>query len=127
MPSYIHPRVFDNGLTILDTEADVLHLCSGFPSDYNDAVVTKSLGNKSGISISAPEDRSPSGRKVIVAAVEAGAPGTVTANGTANHYAIVDTANERLLAVAPISSAQVVASGNNFTTQAFEIGIAAPA
>ena len=124
--SYLNPRIFDNGLTILDTEADQLHLCSQQPADYDEATTTFSLGSKAGISVGSPTDRSGGGRKVVVAAIDSSSPGTVSTTGAATHYAIVDSVNERLLAVAPITAPQSLTAGNPFTTETFDIGITLP-
>lgn len=120
----LNDRVLDNGLTVLDTEANKILICSAQPTTYTEANSTYALGNSTTLSIGAPAARSPSGRQVTVAAVS---DGTVTANGTATHYAIVDTVNSRLLATAPLTSSQVVYSGNSFTLASFTIGIPAPA
>lgn len=117
---FINDRVLDNGLTVLDTEATHLHICNAEPSTFTQATSTFSLGNKSSLSIGAPAARSPSGRRVTVAAIT---DGTVTATGTASHYAIVDTANSRLLAAGSLASSQSVTSGNTFSLPAFDIGI----
>jgi hypothetical protein len=117
---FIHDRVFDNGLAVLDAEANRLDICSAEPTTYAQATSTNSLGNKSSIAVGAPEDRSPSGRKVVVAAIT---DGSVTANGTASHWAITDTGNSRLLATGALAASQAVSSGNTFTLGAFDIGI----
>lgn len=123
---FLNSRVLDNGLTVLDTEADKLYLCSQEPTTFAEATSTYALGNKDSISIGAPADRSPSGRQVTVAAIVAGAPGNITASGTATHYAIVDSVNSRLLATAALTASQVVTNGNTFTTASFTIGISGP-
>jgi hypothetical protein len=118
--AFINDRVFDNGLSVLDTEANRLDICSAEPTTYAQATSTNTLGNKSGLSVGSPEDRSPSGRKVVVAAV---AGGNVTATGTASHWAISDTGNSRLLATGALAASQAVTSGNTFSLGAFDIGI----
>jgi hypothetical protein len=50
----------------------------------------------------------------------------VTANGTASHYAVVDTVNFRLLAASALTASQVVTNGNTFTLASFTIGIPDP-
>lgn len=123
--SYLHDRVYDNGLTVLDTEANALHICSAEPTSYaNVAAVT--LGNKALAAggIGAPAARTPSGRKVTVAAIP---DGTVTASGYASHYAIVDSVNSRLLVANSLVTGKPVVTGNPFTLAAFDIGIPAPA
>jgi hypothetical protein len=122
--SLLADRVFDNGLTVLDTEANRLDICSSEPTTYAGATSTVSLGNKTSLSIGAPADRTGGGRKVTVAAIT---DGSVTANGTASHWAITDTGNSRLLAAGALSSSQGVTSGNTFTLPAFDIGIPDPA
>ena len=120
----LNNRVFDNGLSVLDTEADRLDITSQEATSYADATSTSTLGNSDSLSIAAPSDRSGGGREVVVASI-ADAP--VTGNGTATHYAIVDTVNSRLLATGSLTASQVVASGNTFSLGSFTIGIPDPA
>jgi len=117
-------RVFDNGLTVLDTEANAIHVTSQEATDYTEATSTYTLGNSTSLSIGSPEDRAGGGRKVVVAAIS---DGSITGTGTATHYAIVDTANSRLLATAALTASQSVTSGNTFTLATFDIGIPDPA
>lgn len=120
--SYLHPDVLDNGLSVLDTATTTLHICSSEPANFA-GVAGVSLGNKTSLSIGAPENRTPNGRKVVVAAITTG--GNVTGTGSASHWAIVD--GTRLLAANSLASAQSVTSGNSFTLPAFDIGIPNPA
>ena len=120
---FLNDRVLDNGLTVLDTEANKLTICNAEPSTYTQANTTFALGEKVAPSVSAPSARTPSGRKVTVSAIT---DGSVTATGIASHYALVDTANSRLLAAGPLAASQVVTDGNIFTLPAFDIGIPAP-
>lgn len=117
-------RVFDNGLTILDTEANKVLVTSQEASTYTEANSTYALGNSTSLSIGAPADRSGGGRKVAVASIT---DGSVTATGTATHYALVDTNNSRLLATGALTASQAVTSGNTFTLATFDIGIPDPA
>lgn len=112
--------IYDQALAVLDTAANRLDICSAEPATYAAATSTNTLGNKTSISIGSPADRTPNGRKVTVAAIT---DGTVTATGTATHWAITDTGNSRLLATGSLASSQAVTSGNVFTTAAFDIGI----
>tara|TARA_R100000951_G_scaffold29768_2_gene25707 strand:- start:444 stop:815 length:372 start_codon:yes stop_codon:yes gene_type:complete len=120
----LNNRVFDNGLSVLGTEADRLDITSQEATSYDDATSTSTLGNSDSLSIAAPSDRSGGGREVVVASI-ADAP--VTGDGTATHYAIVDTVNSRLLATGSLTASQVVASGNTFSLGSFTIGIPDPA
>jgi hypothetical protein len=117
---FIADRVLDLGLSVLDTEANRLDICSSEPAAYAAATGSASLGNKTPLSIGTPAARAPSGRRVTVAAI---ADGTVTATGTATHWAITDTASSRLLATGSLSASQQVTNGNTFTLGAFDIGI----
>lgn len=123
--SYLHDRVYDSGLTVLDTEATAIHICSAEPSSYAN-VASVTLGNKALDSggIGAPAARTPNGRRVTVAAIS---DGTVTGSGDASHYAIVDSSNSRLLVANTLESTRAVVTGNPFTLAAFDIGIPAPA
>lgn len=117
-------RVFDNGLTVLDTEANRIDICSTEPTTYTEATSTYTLGNSTSLSIGAPADRSGGGREVTVAAIS---DGSVTGTGTAAYYAIVDTSNSRLLATGSLSASQSVTTGNTFTLSSVTIGIPDPA
>jgi len=117
-------RVFDNGLTVLDTEANAIHVTSQEAASYTEATSTYTLGNSTSLSIGAPQDRSGGGREVVVAAIS---DGSVTGTGTATHYAIVDTVNSRLLATGSLTASQSVTSGNTFTLSSVSIGIPDPA
>lgn len=117
-------RVFDNGLTVLDTEANRIDVTSQEATTYTEATSTYSLGNSTSLSVGAPADRSGGGREVTVAAIT---DGSVSATGTATHYAIVDTSNSRLLATGSLNASQSVTSGNTFTLATFDIGIPDPA
>ena len=120
----LNDRVFDNGLTVLDTEVNVLHICGTLPTTYAEATSTYTLGNKTSPTVSAPSDRTGGGRKVTVSAIT---DGSVTATGTAVYYALCDTVNSRMLAQGSLSASQAVTNGNTFTLGAFDIGIPDPA
>ena len=122
--AFLGDRVFDNGLTVLDTEANAIHITSQEAVDYAGATSTYTLGNSTSLSVGAPVDRTGGGREVTVAAIT---DGSVTGTGTATHYAIVDTVNSRLLATGALTASQSVSTGNSFTLGAFTIGIPDPA
>tara|TARA_Y100000385_G_scaffold275409_1_gene319768 strand:+ start:666 stop:1037 length:372 start_codon:yes stop_codon:yes gene_type:complete len=117
-------RVFDNGLSTLDTEANAIHITSQEATTYAEATSTYTLGNSTTLSIGAPSDRSGGGREVTVAALS---DGSVTGTGSATHFAIVDTTNSRLLATNTLSASQSVTSGNTFSLGSFSVGIPDPA
>ena len=126
MADFIGDRVFDNGLTVLDTEADKLYITSAQAATLAEATTTYALGNKTLAAgdISAPSDRTGGGRKVTVSALSGG---SVTATGTATHYAIIDSVNSRLLAAGDLGASQAVTSGNTFSVTTIDIGIPDPA
>src|SRR5688572_16959867 len=116
-------RVFDNGLTVLDTEVTHLYITSAEATSYAN-VTAVDLGVKAAPTISAPADRTGGGRKVTVSAIT---DGSVTDSGTASHYALTDNTNSRLLATGALSAPQGVTSGNTFQLNSFDIGIPDPA
>ena len=116
-------RVFDAGLSALDTEANKITVTSQEATTFAQANATYALGNSTSLSIAAPSDRTGGGRKVTVAAIS---DGSITSTGTATHYAIIDTTNSRLLATAALTASQSVTSGNTFTLATFDIGIPDP-
>jgi hypothetical protein len=119
----LNDRVFDNGLTVLDTEASKILVTSQESTTYTEANATHALGNSTSLSIGSPADRSGGGREVTVAAIT---DGSITGTGTATHYAIVDVSNTRLLVTGALSASQSVTSGNTFTVASFAIGIPDP-
>lgn len=119
----IGDRVLDNGLTVLDTEANAVHVTSQEATTYTEATSTYTLGNSTSVSIGAPSDRTGGGRKVTMSAIS---DGSVTGTGTATHYAIVDTSNSRLLVAGLLTASQSVTSGNTFSLASLDIGIPDP-
>lgn len=117
-------RVFDNGLTVLDTEANAIHVTTQEATTYTEATSTYTKGSSTSLSIGAPADRTGGGRKVTVAAIS---DGSITGDGDVSHYAIVDTTNSRLLATGALTASQTVTNGNTFTLASFDIGIPDPA
>lgn len=120
MPGYLHPNVIDDGIGIIDATGNKLTICSQLPLTYAEANATYALGSKATPTISAPQDRTPDGRKVTVSAIT---DGSVSGSGTATHFAILDTSGSRLLAAQALASSQSVTSGNTFTLGAVDIGI----
>jgi|TARA_R110001632_G_scaffold63469_1_gene151707 hypothetical protein len=117
-------RVFDNGLTVLDTEANKILITSQEATTFTEANATYALGDSTSLSFGAPQNRSGGGREVVAAAIT---DGSVTGTGTATHYAIVDTTNSRLLATSTLTPSQSVTTGNTFSLSSFSIGIPDPA
>jgi hypothetical protein len=120
----LNNRVFDSGLSVLDTEANKIAITSQEATTYAEGNATYALGSSTSLSIAAPSDRTGGGREVVVAEIT---DGSVSVSGTATHYAILDTVNSRLLATGSLSASQAVSAGNTFTLGSFTIGIPDPA
>ena len=121
MASVVGDYVLDNGLQALDVLASHIYICSQDPTTYTEATSTYALGNKNfgaGVAVGAPAAGSPNGRKVTTVAIT---DGVVTGTGTASKWAIVDSANSRLLCNGALSAGQAVTSGNTFSLGAFDI------
>lgn len=121
----ISDYVLDNGLGVFASLGTRIDICHTLPTTYAEATSTYSVGNKTGISISAPSAASPNGRLVTVSAVT---DGTITTTSTttsndAEFWAITDPTNSRLLISGSLASAQMVTSGNIFTLNSFTIRI----
>lgn len=115
--------VFDSGLSILDTAATRLDICSAEPTTYAEATSTYTLGNKTSLNVGSPADRGAGGREVTVPQIT---DGTVTGTDTATHWALTNGA-DTLYATGSLSAPQGVTSGNTFTLTSFTIGIPDPA
>jgi hypothetical protein len=127
MANVVGDYVLDNGLTVIDTLADVIHIVSADPANYA-GVAAVSLGNKAfapGAASGSPAAGSPNGRKISTTAFT---DGDVTGDGTATGWAIVDSVNARLLANGDLDAPEVVTTGNTFGLPSFDItlpGVAA--
>jgi len=120
----ISDYVLDAALSKLDTEADRIDITSQEATTYAQATRTDSLGNSTPLAFGATEDGDTSGRKTVAAAIT---DGSVTATGTATHFAIVDVSASRLLATGSLTASQAVTSGNTFTLASFDVEIPDPA
>jgi hypothetical protein len=121
MPNWMD-EVLDQGLDYLDSDGIRLDICSSQPTTYAEATSTYSRGNKTGLSIPAPQDRSGGGREVVVPAISDGA---VTDTGTVDYWAITDGSSV-LICTGTLSAQQTVTDGNTFTLTSFTIGIPDP-
>ena len=110
--------ILDLALAELDTATTTLHLCSSEPANYA-AIAAAELGTKTSLSIGAPADRTPNGRRVTVATFS---DGNISATGTATHWAI-SKGGTTLMATGALASSQSVTNGNTFSLAAFDIGI----
>ena len=120
----LHNDVFDSGLNTLDTDTENLVILSADPGLTWGNIATYLLGTKSAPAVSASADRSGGGREVTISAIT---DGTVSATGTASHWAMTDDSATKILASGALSASQSVTSGNDFTLAEFTIGIPDPA
>lgn len=123
--AFLTDNAHDSGLAYLTTNGTVVYICSAQPSNYTEASSTFALGNKTGMTVGAATDGDVSGRKVTIPAIT---DGSVTASGTATHWALVKpTATTELLAAGALGASQAVTSGNTFTLGATDIELPDPA
>ena len=119
MPFLNSTTLLDPGLAALKAAADRVYLNSQEAATYTGATSTYALGNKDfgvgGVFPNAIADGSPSGRQLASAAVASGAPGSVTATGSATHSSIVSSGASRLEVAQALAAPQSVTSGNTWT------------
>ena len=115
---YLNDLVLDSGLAYATTNGTRLDVCSSEPANYA-GIAAVSLGNDT-VTTGSAANGSPNGRAVTVAAITAG---SITATGTASHWALSDGAGV-LIAANALSASQSVTIGNPFTLDATIITIA---
>jgi hypothetical protein len=121
MTSAVGVDVIDNGLAVLDTLANEIHILPSEPANYA-AVTSTTLGKKTfspGVGIDSPvAATSPTGRKVTTVHI---GDGSITSSGTATHWAIIATSGTKLLANGELASSVAVTSGETFVLPPFAI------
>ena len=123
MARWTHNDVLDAPIDYLIANADRMILCAGQPVDFNDASVTRNLGEAA---IDAGDwtkaDGDASGRKGTLAAQS----GTVDVGGTYDHVALVDDATSKLLYVWVAGASQALVAGNPWNTGAVDVEFGDP-
>ncbi len=89
------------------------------PTTYTEATSTNTVGNKTGLTMTALGNGAVDGRKVDTPAIT---DGSVTATDTAGWWGLTD-ASSVLHAAGALSSSQAVTSGNTFTLDAISLTI----
>jgi len=102
----------DKTIEAIRTDCNQLVLCTQEPTTYTQAFTTYKVATKTSPTITAPADGSPNGRRITVSQFT---DGTVSGNGTATHFALIDTVNSRLAVVNTLTTSQAVTSGNTFS------------
>lgn len=120
-----HDDMIDGALNILKNNVTRLVICSTQPTTYTEANVTYALAD---VTVDGTDftlaNGDTSGRKVTVAAQSSI---LIDASGTAQHIALLDVSNSKLLYVTTCTSQAIVANGTNVAnTAAFDIEIADP-
>jgi hypothetical protein len=115
---FISDEVFDAGLDYADTNGDSLSICTTDPTGVY-ATVTGNQVAVEVVNTAAPVAGATDGRRVIVPPITAG---SITATGTASHWALTD-GTATVIASGALSATQVVATGNSFTLDAVSITI----
>lgn len=118
--AYIRDAALDALLANIRSDITALHICSQEPTTYTAATSTYTLGNKASPTYQAIGNRTAGGREFEVDAIT---DGSVTATGTATHWALVNVTGTALLATGALSSSQSVTSSNTFTLTAFTLGV----
>jgi len=123
MGKSIHNDVLDAALSYIENNCDELDVCSTEPTTFAEAHTTYMLAQHAMTSGDFTVGEGDSnGRKVAVAEQ---ANITITNSGTAQHIALVDTVNSKLLLVTTCDS-QALTSGNTVTVPTFDDEIADP-
>ena len=118
---YLPDNALDALLNYVQSNVESLRICSALPSNYTEATTTYLLGTKTSPSVATPTNRTPNGREIVVSAIS---DGSISADGTASHWALVkDSATAELLAAGDLASTQGVSNGNTFTLAQFAIGV----
>lgn len=117
--AFINDNVFDQGLNYADTNGTRIDITSTDPGGTYATVTGNTLGNAT-VNTAAPADGTGGGRSVTVPAIGAG---SVTATGTATHWALTDGTSV-VVASGTLSASQAVTSGNTFTLDSIEVRIA---
>ena len=123
--AFISDTVLDAALQVIrDAVTPILHLCSSEPTNFA-GVAAVTLGNKAAPTVGAQANGAVSGRSVSIATFT---DGTITATGTATHWAFVDANSSALLFTVAVPASQAVTSGNPLSmTSALVVNIPDPA
>ena len=115
---FIPDLAYDALLNYIQDSVTVLHITSTEAVTYTEATVTYDLGDKAAPTVAEPSDRAGDGREIVISAIT---DGNVTADGTADSWALVS--GTVLLAAGQLAVGQAVTNGNTFTLTEFAIGV----
>lgn len=123
MAKIVHDDVLDGALNIIKNNCTRITVCSTQPTTYTEGNATYALAD---VTVDSTDftlaNGDTNGRKVTVGA-QAGV--TVDTTGSAQHIALLDVSNSKLLYVTTCTT-QSLTSGNTVDIPAFDIEIADP-
>lgn len=125
MAKSVHDDVLDSALTLIKNNCTRMTACSAQPTSFADANIGGAvfLADVDMAAVDfAVANGDVSGRKITIGQ-KTGI--TVDNSGTANHVALLDVPNSRLLYVTT-ATAQALTAGNSMTIAAWDIEIADP-
>jgi hypothetical protein len=124
--AFVNDEALDGGLDWIVSNGNNVHIVNntlgGVPNTASE-VTTNSLGSKDGITVGSPTDGDSSGRKVTIPSIS---DGSVDTTATAGYWALVNTAEDTIVAANALASTQSVTSGNTFTLGEIDITIPDP-
>lgn len=125
MAKAVHDDVLDGALNVIKTNCTRMVACSAQPTTYTEANTTYALAD---VTMSSADftlaNGDVSGRKLTVAAKSAV---TIDTTGTANHIALLDVANSKLLYVTTSTNLALTSgAGNAVNFPAWDIELADP-
>ena len=129
MAKSAHNDVLDGLLNIVKNNATRISVCEGQPTTYAEATTNKGSGGLklairtiTSANFTGPADGDTSGRKLTKSE---DASITVDVSGNANHVALSDSANSKLLLVTTCTQIAIVAA-NTITIPAWGMKVADP-
>jgi hypothetical protein len=124
MGKIVHDDVLDGALNIVKNNGTRLCVCSTQPTTYAEAITTYKLAIKTitGTDFTGPADGDTNGRKLTVNAANGL---NVDTGGDAQHIAIADSGNSKLLYVTTCTL-KTLAQNDSVNVPAWDIEIADP-
>lgn len=123
MAKSVHDDVLDGALDIIRNNCTRVTVCSTQPTTYTEGNATYALADVTVDSTDFTKANGDTNGRKLTVAQQASVP--VDTSGTAQHVALLDVANSKLLYVTTCTS-QSLTSGNTVTIPAWDIEIADP-
>jgi len=110
--AFMVDAAFDAALDYLRTNGTRIDFCTTEPATYAAATSTNTVANETGITLTANAAGSPNGRRCTIPATVSA---TVTADGTATHWALTN-GTALLVATGALTSGEAVLVGGGTNT-----------